>query len=1392
MVDRSFSVRLAAETAAYEQAMGRAEQATRRVGQEGEKAGSLIGRTMSAGVQTLAKTTAAAAAGAGILTAAVMKTGTSYNALEQRARVAFTTVLDSSAAANEMMEKVAEFASTSPFPRQAFIDATQQLLAFGVEADRVIPILGAVQDAVAAAGQPASSIGEVVNILAQVQSTGRFTAETLNQLGYRGVDAAQLMGDAFGISAAEMRQAISDGTYDAGLLLETLTDQMTETFGGAAENVKLTWDGAVDRIAGAFRDISSIIMEPFVSKAGGGYALDWVNAFADAMRALERQIEPLSIALTGRFVGSLDAITSQLERIAPAIDGFDLSVITDNLDDLVGYGPLVGAVASALVVMGTNTIPGISALGLAISPVTAGLAALVALHPDLRGLLGDFLSDLSPLVPVLQDTVLGLADAGTAIIDALLPGLSAILDAVAPAAVALGTTLGGSATILAQALVPIAEAVGEVISWIDAIPGSVTTAVLAFAAFKGVNLAGVLTPMRGLSEQMAVQQSLAKMGGQEVGRFGAAMGVAGRAATGFGGALKAAFIANPVGLALAGITTAVSLWQGAQAKATAEAEEARRRVDDLSASLDQNTGAYTENTRAMVAKRLQEEGLIATGQELGIASWTLVDAALGEADAIAEVTRKYQSGRDAVREYSRSHPSTKEGRERLSTLVDFAAGMRLVTEDAEQATAEILEQAEATGAYRDLLPAVGEGLRTFREEMLEAAAATDEMAGATDEAAQAAEEAREAHAQWITELGGISAGFVSLSDALSTVQGDTRAWAEEQAAAVEDAEVTWEDFYDGFSVNLDNYLAELESMVEAQANWQTNMSSLVGRVSDDTLDELARLGPEGAPLVQALVDGSAEQLAEFDALFTQSGADANESWANGLESQKAVVRAAARKLGDDAAAEINQAIVDGEITAAEAVKQYNLVAELELDDDPAAQVLLDFYYEVKDTTATAKIAADAGLALGTAEEWEKSTSDMIPVPLIDADAREAYVKAQDWYNDTADLIPVPVIDADAWMADREALGFYRRTEDLDPVVDVDADTAKASTGLDALFYRYEGKTISVNLKAGVIGSSNRPHYEADGGIVERANGGIDQAGQIVQRLPMMGGPQYGKTNILWGEPETGWEAYISGKPGMRNRNIAVLQEAAHRMGMTVLDGLGAKTFANGGLMDATLNVKGQPASGNFDDLLNDWADHNRHLFQTKQTGTWRDLWRMVQPWGVSLYSSVRPGAVTATGYRSKHAQGKAIDISNHYGLWKFLEAQKQNFGELYGPWGLWNKGANRWNMPGAAITARNHRDHMHIAAYENGGILDALSRPKKADTGQLTLDKGWNAVYNGLGRLEHLAEQRFTSTPAQPVGVAAPAPAGDTFHITNNYPVAEPASKTTQRARDLTSNRGRW
>ncbi|VEW13564.1 tape measure domain [Brevibacterium casei] len=728
MADRTVSVRLQLLVDQYKANAEGAAAATRKVANEGDKAGNVIGRSMGAAAKTAGIMGTAAVAGVTALGVSAAKTGTAYNTLEQTSRAAFKTVLGSADAANKMMEELSAFAKTSPFPRQAFIQGTQQLLAFGFEAKKVIPTLGAVQDAVAAAGGGAQQISEVVSVLAKIQSSSKITAEDLNMLAERGINAADLIGKGMGKSAGDIRTSITKGSLEAGQALDTLVAQMDKQYGGAAENVKNTWAGATDRIKGAWRDISSIIAEPFVAKGGGGLALDWANAMADAMRAVEGKAKPTVDIIMNRLNPSLEKVEPLIRKIESGINGIDLRQLDTQLDKLGKYTPAIGGVAAGLAAMATQVGP-LQSLGVAINPAVAGLAALVALSPDLRSALGEFMAGLEPLVPVAKELGLTMLEVATSVLETLSPALGELLRTAGEAASILGTGLGQAATTVVQALVPAAEIVSTLLEVIAGIPAPVIAAAAAFGALQMARgpIMNLTESMIGLGQQMALHRSLAAMSGQSVGVMGSAMSVAQGKVVGLGTAMKTAFLSNPIGLAITGITMVIGGLVAAQASAAQKTQEHKQQVQTLTDALIESRGAIDDNVEAQLREQVAQaegsrskEGVLSLLRELGIEQGEYTDALLGGSDAqaqfVAQLDEAIASETEWVGQGNNIREQLTERGKKLQDVKDAFEGNTAAVNEGKQAAEDwARENGVSTESLKEQNRALDENIRLQKE-----------------------------------------------------------------------------------------------------------------------------------------------------------------------------------------------------------------------------------------------------------------------------------------------------------------------------------------------------------------------------------------------------------------------------------------------------------------------------------------------------------------------------------------------------------------------------------------------------------------------------------------------------------------------------------------------------
>jgi tape measure domain-containing protein len=460
VAERTHSVRLRLEIDQLRRDAAGATQAIGGIGAAAKDTGAQSAAMAALGTaargvgQTLAAVGTVAAGSMVALGAATIATGVSYNSLEQNTRAALTTLLGGAQAATAQMDELRQFVRTALFPREVFIQGQQQLLSFGLAAERVIPVLDAVQNAVAATGGSAQRFSEVVEILAEMQSTGEITAGTLNELGRRGINAAQLIGSAMGQTENDIRDSITTGALDGRTAIELLVTAMETRFAGAAALISNTWVGASGLVTAALRDIGSAAVEPFIDPAGGGAAVVWAQNLAQVLYALERQIRSVVGTFRDAADPALERFGDQLLGVADAIDGFDIDGM---LDRLRGGGPALAGLGAAAAAAGGQAALGAVGMGSlagAINPLGAAITAAVIASPELRELLFDLFEALQPLLPLLLDTGATLATVVTT-------GLATVAE-------------------LLQPLVPLVEAIVDVFT---ALPGPLQQATVAVIAF---------------------------------------------------------------------------------------------------------------------------------------------------------------------------------------------------------------------------------------------------------------------------------------------------------------------------------------------------------------------------------------------------------------------------------------------------------------------------------------------------------------------------------------------------------------------------------------------------------------------------------------------------------------------------------------------------------------------------------------------------------------------------------------------------------------------------------------------------------------------------------------------------------------------------------------------
>lgn len=514
----------------------------------------------------------------------------------------------------------------------------------------------------------ASKVARVAQDLAVIAGQNS-TVETANLLGAVVSQNSEMLRSA-GITASAS-QGYQEYANAIGVSVQDLTDMQKKQAivnlileQGAA--VAGTYEAAMQdayKVIGSMprilNDVAVSLGGPLLSAFGPAIVqtYDLMKAFDAATStggSLSPLIEAVSHALTElatpltASIGKLTTWVNQL-TVAPAT----IQKVTDFIDHLAGKGPQLAAFGAVVATLGASQIPILGKFLPGINPLLAGFAALVATSPALRGALGGVFSDVKAQMPQLTSAFsLFMGQVEGSLVPALVSFIGALEPAL-PALAELATKLLLVAGSAAPAAVNIfTDLLHIALPLVQAIADLPTPTIALVAALVGLNAAGI--PVTQVLGQ--VGGAMLKVAGNLVGlntgipSFATALGGITGAAGGVTGKLGglASFIGGPWGLAIGGAITVLGTL------ALSAMPQAAANTDQLRDSFDKLTGAMTDNTRASVFNQLETDGTIKKAKALGLSAKDVVDAALGQADAIDKVAAAAGRAQEAYDKASHS------------------------------------------------------------------------------------------------------------------------------------------------------------------------------------------------------------------------------------------------------------------------------------------------------------------------------------------------------------------------------------------------------------------------------------------------------------------------------------------------------------------------------------------------------------------------------------------------------------------------------------------------------------------------------------------------------------------------------------------------------------------
>lgn len=145
--------------------------------------------------------------------------------------------------------------------------------------------------------------------------------------------------------------------------------------------------------------------------------------------------------------------------------------------------------------------------------------------------------------------------------------------------------------------------------------------------------------------------------------------------------------------------------------------------------------------------------------------------------------------------------------------------------------------------------------------------------------------------------------------------------------AAKEYEAAWSQAYGGASFSLDSYLTNFQRAGDTQTTFIENIQQLGSRgVSPQILADLQEMGPQAVQLVQAMVNGTDDELHRFEDLYGRTGYDSMLRFAAATALGQAIVNNVLKERGLEGLRAFNNALSSGVGTDA-------ALNELQLDVD---------------------------------------------------------------------------------------------------------------------------------------------------------------------------------------------------------------------------------------------------------------------------------------------------------------------------------------------------------------------------------------------------------------------------------------------------------------------------
>lgn len=127
----------------------------------------------------------------------------------EQLKVAFATMTGSEAAGNKLLTQIQDFAQITPYGTTALADLSKQLLAYGFNADEIIPTINTLGNVAAGVGK--DKMPSLILAFGQIRAAGKLTGQDLLQLINAGFNPLKVISDQTGQSMGKLKKDMENG-----------------------------------------------------------------------------------------------------------------------------------------------------------------------------------------------------------------------------------------------------------------------------------------------------------------------------------------------------------------------------------------------------------------------------------------------------------------------------------------------------------------------------------------------------------------------------------------------------------------------------------------------------------------------------------------------------------------------------------------------------------------------------------------------------------------------------------------------------------------------------------------------------------------------------------------------------------------------------------------------------------------------------------------------------------------------------------------------------------------------------------------------------------------------------------------------------------------------------